>query len=222
MASTDATFAAFDCAIAASVVFDITFGGVTETYTGPTSGNAVALAVDLESWIEDAGRGWAPKTATINWYQDTGGVLCNLSASSPFSLTYISGTNSLRLEDCAAAFNTVGLIPADGTWSPYLVRLPPLWAKVGTGTASRNMSQGGPLRADATHGTTVKAAALQAFCHSVDVVRLSSVIQDTDGLTTAVLFCDDDGTETALRWEPYSETRLDDVYTVTLQIWQEV
>lgn len=195
--------------------------GHDETYTGPSSGNALDLATDLIDWLNHPARGFA-FGFNLSWFQYQGGVAVLLYSSGIFDLTVNSGTNSLHIDDCTFATTTQGSQPADGTWSPPALRLPPLWAKSGGAVMARTLALGAPLRVDATYGSTVKAATLQAFARAVDMVRLAQIYSDLDGEANTVTFADTTGVETALRCEAYDASRQDDVYTVTIPIWQEV
>lgn len=211
---------AFDCPISTQVSITVTCGA-TDTYTGPASGNALTLAQDFLDWLNHPSRGFT-FGFSLAWFEYLSGRAAIIYTSGLFDLTVNSGTNSLHLPDVTFSSESTGTLPADGTWSPKQTRLPPLWAKVGAASMSRTLTLGAPLRVDASHGSTCKAASLQAFADARDMVRLSALFEQLDGLTTALTFTNNAGTQTQLRWESYEATRQDDIYTVTMPIWQEV
>lgn len=211
---------AFDCPIVTPVSITITCGA-TDTYTGLSSGNAVQLAQDLLDWANHPARGFT-FGFSLTWFDYLSGRAAILYSGGLFDLTVNSGTNSLHLPDVTFSSDCTGTLPADGTWAPRQTRLPPLWAKVGAAQMSRTLTLGAPLRVDASHGSTCKAASLQAFADARDMVRLSAIFDQLDGLTTGLTFTDNSNVQTQLRWESYDATRQDDIYTVTLPIWQEV
>lgn len=221
MATTSQDFLAFPIVEGTPTGYQFTVGFFTETYTSTGTGDALTLATEIADWFADAGRTWAPKTMAVSWAAGTAGARCTIAASANFDLT-ISGTNPLHLPGALGSDSCTSNADCDGTWIATRMILPPLWARVGEGSTPRGLSLGGALRADQSHGTTVKAATLQAFCTARQAMRLTDLIADCIGLAPTLTYVAESGAETELAWELPDAIRLDAVCTVTIPIRQEV
>lgn len=222
MATTSTDFMTFPIVEGTATQYDFTVGFFTESFTSSGAGTAIELATEICAWFADAGRSWAPKTMTASWSAGTAGAQVMLIANTNFDLTIPSGTNPLHLSGALGSSTTQSTADCDGTWIALRMVLPPLWAQVAGGSTPRALGLGGAVRADATHGTTIRAATLQAFCTPRQCVRLSALIAAQIGQSATMVYAAESGAETELVWDVPESTRLDAVSTITIPIRQEV